>query len=283
MFLVFRVPADGQAQLDCGGLSYCSPGGTGRIRQPGGFDPGPSFPQDGATYGTLAPDANAAPGGGAQTTVYPMATAKQIASGDVLIERTTSGATVTETPATLNFVFNTTPALASWTSSGGQAGSVAYPVAAGAPGTRDNPFPISAGPDGHVAVTLNAWRPQRRAIAGAGEGTGFMDIGHLQWESRVVTQGSGPGGQAVVDCRGPGIYSSTDPDLTPSPDTGLLDQSADAPASASRTVAYTVDISSCLATRSIAWNPGETVQLEIAGRSLGGGDNTAQQVYFRMQ
>jgi hypothetical protein len=284
MFLVFSVPSDGKAQLDCRGLSYCSAGGSGRIRQPGGFDPGPSFPQDGATFGTLTPDANATPSGGAQTTLYPMASARQIASGDVLIERTSSGGTVTETPATLNFVFTTTPALASWTSSAGQSGTVGYPVTAGAPGTRDNPFTVSAGPDGHVAVSLSAWRPQRRAIAGAGEGTGFIDIGHLQWESRVVTAGSGPGdpGQ-VVDCRGPGIYSTTDADLTASPDTGLLDQSADAPASAGRTVAYTVDLTACLATRSVAWSPGQTVQLEIAARSLGGGDNTAQQVFFRLQ
>jgi hypothetical protein len=98
-----------------------------------------------------------------------------------------------------------------------------------------------------------------------------------------VTSGSGAGGQAVVDCRGPGIYSTTDPDLAPSPDAGLLDQSADAPASAGRTVAYTVDLTACLATRSVAWNPGDTVQLEIAARSRGGGDNTAQQVYFRLQ
>jgi hypothetical protein len=82
-------------------------------------------------------------------------------------------------------------------------------------------------------------------------------------ESRVVTSGSGAGGQAVVDCRGPGIYSTTDPDLAPSPDTGLLDQSADAPAGAGRTV----DLTACLATRSVAWNPGDT----------------AQQVYFRLQ
>src|SRR6185369_9490177 len=107
MFLVFTLPAN-DLELDCGGLSYCTSGGSGRIRPPGGFDPGPSFPSccdsDGDGSGTMTASQNGP--GGPEWQLYPLATASQIRSGDVFV--TSRGET-----AALNFVFNTTPALVS--------------------------------------------------------------------------------------------------------------------------------------------------------------------------
>ena len=251
-FLVFQFPSAG-ATLDCGGLSYCSPGGTGRVRAPGGFDPGPSF------TGSLTPDSTPSPNGSPQMTLYPMATSEQMSSGDVLIEHTSAG----ETPATLNFVFNTTPALTAWSSSGGQSGSVAYPVAAGAPGTQQNPFVVSPGPDGTVTLNLTAFRPQRKAIAGAGEGTGYMDIGKLQWQARLITQPTPGTPQRVIDCHTG--YSTTDPQLTVTGD-GLQDTAADAPANPANTLSYSLNATACLG-GAASWTSGQTMQLELVARA----------------
>jgi hypothetical protein len=265
-FLLFQFPPVAGATLDCGGLSYCSPGGTGRVRPPGGRDPGPSF------TGDLTPDSTPSPSGAPQMTLYPMTTSGQMSSGDVIIERTPTG----DTPTTLNFVFNTTPALTAWSSSGGQSGSITYPVAAGgpgapgAPGTQDNPFVVSPGPDGAVTLNLTVFRPQRRAITGAGEAAGYMDIGKLKWQARLVTPSQ------VIDCRTG--YSTTDPQLTPVED-GLQDTTADAPANPANTLSYSLNATACLG--AVAWTSGQTMQLEIVARATAG-DNSAQQVYFRL-
>ena len=282
MFLDFGVLPGSEVELDCGGLTYCSNGGTGRTRAPGGVDPGPAFPSccdsDNDGFGTMT--GTPGPNGQAEWQLYPLAAASQIKSGDVLIERVTSGGTETDVPSTLNFVFNTTPALTSWTSTGGQSGSVTYPVAAGAPGTSLNPFVVSAGGDGNVVVSMTFWRPQRRAIAGAGETGDFIDIGHLHWSSRLITAGQS---QQVLDC--PGAYATSDPNLSPvsasDPIGGLIDGAGDAPADASHTLSFSLNITSCLAAKGVAFNSGDTVQLEIVARSQTAGDNSAQQVFFK--
>jgi hypothetical protein len=225
--------------------------------------------------------------GGVNATLYPLATASQIASGDVLIARQANAdGTVTETPATLNFVFNTTPALSAWTSTGGNSGTVTYPAAPGAPGTQDNPFTIAPGPDGHYVAKLTFWRPQRKGIAGAGESAGFMDIGHLLWQARVIPMPDGPDQQnenLVIDCAGPGIYSTDDPNLVPNEDNrddGFVDTAADTPADPSHTLSYTLDISACLATHGKSWPSGRQMQVEITARGANG-DNSSQELMFR--
>jgi hypothetical protein len=279
-FLVFTGLPSGDVQLDCGGLSYCSPGGTGLTRAPGGPpDPSQAFPSccdaDNNGWGTMV--GNPGPGG-QEFDLYPKATSSQIKTGDTMIEHMSDGS---ELPGALNFVFNTTPALVSWTDTAGEAGKVTYPVAAGGPGTRQNPIAVSAGKDGLVQLTMTFWRPQRRAIAGAGEGDGFIDIGHLSWEARLV--GNGP--NSVVDCQN-GL-STTDPNLTPTGDTNLAsltDGANDAPADPKNTLTYTLNFNACLDGTNnkggLTFARGDTIQLEIVARSPVGGDNSAQQVYF---
>jgi len=269
MFLVFTLPAN-DLELDCGGLSYCTNGGSGRIRPPGGFDPGPSFPSccdaDGDGVGTMTAFQNGP--GGPEWQLYPLATASQIRSGDVFV--TSRGET-----AALNFVFNTTPALVSWSSTGGQSGAISYPVAPGSPGTGANPLTITPGPDGSLSMTMKMWRPQRHAIAGAGEGSGFVDLGHLLWTVRLVTQ------QTVTDCTAG--YSTTDPNLAPNSDPqlgGFVDQQGDAAADAANTLAFTLNLSACLAAKGQSWTSGD-IQLELTARSQTGGDNSSQEVMLR--
>jgi hypothetical protein len=272
MFLVL-TPGGDDVELDCGGLSYCTNGGSGRVRAPGAFDPGPSFPSccdaDGDGFGTMTV-AQQGPGG-PEMQLYPFATAEQIRSGDLFLQR--RGDTVST--ATLNFVFNTTPALTSWSSGGGQSGAISYPVAAGAPGTDANPLTITPAPDGSLSMTLQMWRPQRHAIAGAGEGSGFVDLGHLLWTARLVTP------QTVIDCNAG--YSTADPNLAPNPDPqlgGFVDKTNDAPADATNTLAFTLNLSACLAAKGQSWSSGD-IQLELTARSQTGGDNSSQQIMLR--
>jgi hypothetical protein len=269
MFLVFSLPAN-DLELDCGGLSYCTTGGTGRIRPPGGFDPGPGFPAccdpDGDGFGTMTATQNGP--GGPEWQLYPLAKASQIRSGDVFV--TSRGDT-----AALNFVFNTTPALVSWSSAGGQSGAISYPVAPNSPGTDANPLTITPGSDGNLSMSLTMWRPQRQAIAGAGEPSGFVDLGHLLWTARLVSP------QSVIDC--PTGYSTTDPNLAANPDPqlgGFIDQAADAPADPAHTLSFTLNLSACLAAKGQSWTSGD-IQLELTARSQTGGDNSSQEVMLR--
>jgi hypothetical protein len=86
------------------------------------------------------------------------ATTAQIGSGDVLIQRVTSGGVETQYTSTLGFVFATVPALVSYDDGQGHSRTVSYPVPGpqintqggppipGGPGTRSNPFPVAAVP-----------------------------------------------------------------------------------------------------------------------------------------
>ena len=72
--------------------------------------------------------------------------------------------------------------------------------------------------------------------------------------------------QTVVDCPG-----------------GLTDTADDAPANPANTLSSSLDFNACLASKGVTWNTGEAIQLEIVARSPAGGDNSAQQVFFRLQ
>ena len=104
-----------------------------------------------------------------------------IGSGNAFIYRVSSGAVETQIPATLNYVFSTTPALQTY-STGSGSGTISYPVSPGTPGTRNNPIGVPSG-NGKVAMTY--WRPQRKAIAGSGEGSSWVDIGKLRYTADV--------------------------------------------------------------------------------------------------
>jgi hypothetical protein len=158
-------------ELDCNGLSYCSRNGTGEAwlnalsgAQPNqdsafpavSLDPttgfgelvGPAVPDD----GMLSP----LPGGGTALFLSPRATSTQIGSGDVITTDTTVGGVTTETPQALGFVFETTPAITSYSDTAGDIGSVTYPdtTGLGSPDDPGNALKVAAGPNGDVVVTL---------------------------------------------------------------------------------------------------------------------------------
>lgn len=252
------VPQGELVELDCGGLVYCSPGGTGitatppeegnaRSEFPACCDP------DGNGFGNLR-GSGAAPlrriGDGDEFSLNPSATSMQIGSGDAWILRTTSAGVVTQTPVTLPFVFITVPALARYDDGAGGAATVSYPVPAGGPGTPPNPIAIGRNTSGEYVFTMTLFRPQRRGIASAGEAS-YMDLGRLRYAVQLPNvpgkpQG-GPGGP--TQCSQASL-STSDPNLTPvnSGDSGMLaDQSGDKPADPANTLTFSVNLSKCVA------------------------------------
>jgi hypothetical protein len=268
--LAISVPAGDEVELDCLGLAYCSAGGTGTTLV--GSKPFPGdFDADDDGFGTITRGSNG------DFQLHPGAASAEIGSGDAYIQRVTSGGVETTTAGTLNYVFSTTPALTTFTTAAGS-GTIAYPVAPGGAGTDTNPIPVPAG----SPINLAFWRPQRKAIAGSGEGSGFVDIGHLTYSADIPNGpsapgrpggGSGPGGK----CQG--HYSSTDADATVTSD-GVLDKADDRAAAPANTLSFTVDVDACLAASSVTWAVGDKLGIDIQARAVQG-DNAAQKIWFK--
>jgi hypothetical protein len=284
--LAIVIAAGDSTELDCGGsvnpspppplvggLNYCSYGGTGKLFSP----PMSAFPeccdddQDG--FGTLVPSF---PG-----TMFLShgATSTQIGTGNVLIERGTTGGTESQFAATLQFVFATVPALVSYSDAAGHSATVSYPVDANGPGTRNNGFLVAAGPGGDVVLTVTLWRPQRRRIDGDPGVGEWIDIGGLRYT--VLAGGGG-------DCP-PSAFSTDDPNLTPAPATqfhggGVEDLAADEPADAANTFTYKLNVTNCLASKGRSWSSGETQELSFFGYTGDTGQENAQQpVFFKLE
>jgi hypothetical protein len=158
---LLNIPSADVIELNCNGLSFCSQGGTGQASEeavqsttPGQmFNPLVPFPEatlDPATgfgeivgpnvptgfLGTLT-------GSGSQEfSLMPNATSSEIGSGDVITELITSGGVTTRTPTTLEFVFNTVPAITSYSDTAGDSGSITYPDTSKL-GTSGNPIVLS--------------------------------------------------------------------------------------------------------------------------------------------
>jgi len=299
------VPASSSLlELNCNGLSFCSQGGTGQavleglplngsamstVAFPGaaldsadGFGEivGPAVPS-----GLLGSDAN----GGHEFSLNPNATSSQIGSGDVITEALTEGATTSQIPTTIDFVFNTVPAIASYSDTAGDAGAVTYPDTSNL-GTMTSPVKVAAGPNGDVVMTFTLYRPQRQGVAGAGE-PAFMDIGHLGYEldnASAPASGSATVGSATAPQCPASSYSNTSSTLTlvsggtgehsPPPGDGiLLDSANDQPASPANTISFTVDLTQCLAAKGVSSFPvGQAVQFDISANSQSSSDHANQ-------
>lgn len=270
--LAIQVVGGGTVELNCTGLSYCSAGGTGKnLSDSSGGSPtdAPAFPgsydTDGDGFGTIAA------GSTGDFQLSTGATSSEIRSGDTMIEVVDGSK---EIPGILNFAFITTPALQSWSTSE-DSGTVAYPVNMGSVGTNANPIQVPA--DGRL--TLTYWRPQRLAIPGAGEGTGYVDIGHLMYTADVPNNPSSGGGDPG---RGPGncsaaSYSTTDSNLVIGAE-APVDQLDDRAADPANTLTFTVDLNTCFG--STVWSSGQQVSLDIQARTADG-DNSAQKILLR--
>jgi hypothetical protein len=294
-----------QVELDCGdpntGLVYCRQNGS--IGTVGGF--GPPIPpgvSPGAPYPACCdPDGNGfgalAHSNVAGSVIYDIpllhhASTAEVHTGQVFIIYATFGGVASQFPGAIQYVFQTAPAVTSYSDGQGNAATISYPVAAGdpamgvpgGPGTRSNPFQVAAGPDGNVLLTLTFWRPQRRPFEG--EAGSWIDIGHILYHATIADFG--------IPCPQQD-FSTTDPNLTPaSPapfgDFGaLLDSTNDQPADSAhpRTLSFTLNLTQCLAFRGVSFNPGDERGVRLGGlpgnpTSAGSGD-AATLVWFKRQ
>jgi hypothetical protein len=248
--LLFPLPAGADIELDCGGLSYCSPGGSGFFitrdrRFPEQFD------ADGDGFGTMTAVPAFHDGqdglGAAQTmdpaTVFglaPMAGAAAIRAGDTYIEHVHSAGGEVEQPVALGMVFGALPALAYWRDPA-RSVSIAYPVPAGAEGSESNAFTVAPGADGDYRVTLGFWRPQRAPLPGEVADTShWVDVGGLTYS---IVGKTAEANRRLWRCPG-SAYSTSDPDLVAT-SAGLADQAPDREENRSATLELTVDLSAC--------------------------------------
>jgi hypothetical protein len=297
MLLMSVLPGD-SAELDCGGanqrpvrsagLVYCSPGGTGKLFQPGVpnalLQPFPACcDADHDGFGTLVATNPANPSNGSLLPGMFLrhgATSSQIKTGDVLIQRVTTGGVETGFPAELQYVFATVPALVSYSDGRGNAATVHYPVpgppAPGA-GTDSDPFPVAAGPNGDVVVTVVLWRPQRTSI-GAEPGR-WTDIGGLNYTASIADRGQFCP-QSAFSEPGPSLAPPSAPINRPDAG-GFTDLTLDRPADPANTVSFKLDLTRCLAAHGLSFDVGETRDFGFSGIPPNAVDEASQSVAFR--
>jgi hypothetical protein len=284
--VMLQVPQD--TELDCGGLSYCSAGGTGRMEadalmgQIGDPFPG-AFDTDGDGMGTMRLNDRG------EFRLSPFAPSSKIGSGDTMIQRTADGR---EIPGSLAFVFNTVPAMATWADGAGNQGTFHYPAPSNTIGTQNNPVPLARNASGDYVLTVTFWRPQRRAIATAGEDGDFIDIGGLGYEVNVpnvprspsAQPGSGRGPQCP-----PAALSTNSPELRVSSDPSggfgkLVDSAPDRPASAANELSFTVNLSECARLRGGSLQPGDWLNTDIGAipANAEAHDHANQVLYVKM-
>jgi hypothetical protein len=282
----------GTKELDCGGLVYCSLGGTGVIAYAGppSLTPanGPPFPaccdSDGDGFGTTTnPFALAH---GAPTAKFDGSGTRLpggIGTGDVLIERV-SGGTDATFPMTVQTVFATVPALISYSDGAGHTSEISYPVAdpfTGSPPAPDQfreGLPVSAGPGGDVVLTFTFWRPQRLALEGE-VGT-WTDIGGLLYSAEPTNVRPGraqcpqsafliPEGQPLT------------PDAIPHGGGALRDSVGDQAVDSQNRLTFSVNVTQCLAAYGLSWEQDQSMEIDLIGTN--GFDDGAQRLYFKRQ
>ncbi len=285
--LVFLAVPTG-ATLDGNGLTWFSPGGTGQILPPGGQPGGTTLPFPDCClhggYGRISGTSQSA-GNGTEFRIFPRAGSTQLRSGDTMVMRVPDGSAVKEIPGAIGFVFNTVPAVRSW-SAGSRSATITYPVAANGTGARrETPFLLDAS---SLAVTFTVWRPQRSAIPAAGEPTGFMDIGHLKYQIQLPTPPgatAGAGATGPVQC-GQSTLSTTDPNLVADTrgDVGaLVDQANDHAADPAGTLSFTFDLGACITAKGGSTTAGhDAFLLHLEAMTPSGGDHANQDLYFKI-
>jgi hypothetical protein len=156
-----------------------------------------------------------------------------------------------EVTYSLQTVFATYPLLVSYTDELGTTRELTYPLTGGL-------LPVVDGPDADsdIEVTLNFWRPQRRAIPEEVQsGTEWVDVGGLQYFVDLVS----PGGPGCPESS----FAESDPNLSLNTikgkggilDPPLSDSAPDRPASPTNTFTFTLNLSDCLAANGFPKEP----------------------------
>ena len=267
---------DGSAEIDCGTLPYCTPGGTGAFGlnsvPPAGsrdnVQPFPAaFDADGDGFGSLVPGGPKPVVTTGQTMgIYHGATADEIQAGDVLIARGTVAGVPAESASSVSFVFASFPVVASYDDGQGDSGSFTYPLAENAQA------PVRADANGNIRLRLSLWRPQRLRTPSEPGTSRWMDVGNLAYTLW------GGGGSMHPNCR-QDTYSDPSPTLavpTSSPMGGIdstaggfVDQAGDHPADPTDTVSFTLDLTACLASTGQSLGVGQSTSLGITAVASG--------------
>ena len=106
----------------------------------------------------------------------------------------------------------------------------------------------------------------------------WVDIGHLTYAAVVNA------GPQLLTC--PQDSFTPGPNLTPAPllfgqGGGLADAADDQTASAANTFTYTLNVTGCLASQGLSWDPGQELQFQFTGTN--GFDNARQFVTFKRE
>ncbi len=274
--LATQIVGGATATLDGLGNSYCLPHTVDGVAYPR-VNGGP------ATYSGTSLALSIMPGG-MDAQISPGALPTEIGAGDCFLQ-TAAGSRY---PGTLNFVFNTAPALQSYRfDTDAAATMVSYESDGGSvhgmtPGSR------LVVPSGATAVTLTWWRPQRKATAGEPGGAGaWIDIGGLMYNADIPNAAKafdgGPDLPGSHDARG--AYSNASANGVTIPigagDEGVVDPTVDRASSATNTVSFTVSFRDCFSEWA-TFGSGAVFDFDIQAKSLYG-DNAARKLYFILE
>ena len=315
-FNIYWIGIDpGSGELDCGGLTYCSRGGTGRwIDDPDVKGPEPAayppFPEccdlDDDGFGSLidvkgeSESQSSFCGSGCGTGLYHGATADEIGTGDVLVLRSTVNGVEVQSATTMGFAFSTPPVYAGYDDGQGNSRGFSYATVpcAASPCT----VPVRARPDGDVIVDLSIWRPQRsRLESDPGQGK-WIDMGNLTYLADLGLLRDEPDGPTLDHGGCPqGSLSEGDPSLAPPTPAaplwpgnedhyegwgGFRDSSSDQPQDPANTLTFTLNLSQCVASRGLDLEPGDGAMVVISAWAVGVDGSTAQAqsyVSFKVQ
>ena len=259
----------GSAELDCGALSYCSVGGTGRlIPTPPAtpiFDTAQGFPRpccdaDGDGMGSLTKAGNQA--FDFATQIFPGTTPDLIHPGDVLIVRATQDSAPVSAAASLGLIFTGFPALAKYDDGQGNANATPLTYPFDGHQYEHLQVPVRANSSGDVVVNMIFWRPQRLRLATEPGTEKWMDVGgmnHFAAASDVPFSAQPPAPGTPPGACPSSSYSNVGANLSPEPPGQLLgayhlkDLSADRPTNRAaafadqNTFSYTLNLTNCLA------------------------------------
>jgi hypothetical protein len=217
--------------------------------------------------------------------IKPGALPDQIGAGDSFLQMAADGKSY---PGTLNFVFNTAPALKSYRfDTDATATQIVYDES-GAVVSGMTREAVIAVPSGATSITLTFWRPQRKAGPGeTGNSGGWIDIGGLRYEIDLPNSARDP--QTGTDLPGThsawGAYSNASangvPVATTPNDEGVNDPAADAASNPANTMTFTLSLTKSFSGW-LSFGPGTEIRLDIAAVSQYG-DNAAQGLRLVLQ
>lgn len=278
--LAVQVVAGQTVELNCGsaesGLSYCRPGGTGRLLEP--HPDGLELPEGTDSDNDGKAEITAGQTGDLQ--VRPGASSSEILPGDTFIEESDDGTgKVTEYVGTINSVVHDVPGIVSIETALGTT-NFSWPLNANSAGSMSNPILVPS--TGDVLVTVTTYTPHYRIADGTRVVPGKIKMianipnGPCTFSApdQCVSAGSGPGllpgalfsnpssGWEVVS---DGVQSLTETNTAEGDD---------------GTVTYTMNLAGSGGVT--GWDSGEQVKVPIQSLDNNGG-TAAINVWFKRQ